>query len=1088
MFPGFTSDSRTLIGPGYSTKLQPSYDPYNRDQLINQIGESIDQLNHEYWDSASQLLHNCKYKRIREISSPNSTELSIYSHNIRSLSKNINELRENSMTLASKFDLLCFNETNCNIDNLPNGIDDLTIEGFYDPLIKNPARKSNKGGGLAIYVNKKACALEEIDALDIKNDQPLDGEFQCVRIRNFKCTGKTSVIVNTYRSPSRKVDKYIENVENLLSKLDRFLKNKQVLIVGDFNIDLVKYEHDKNSQSLVETMENRGCAQLISRPTRITDHSSTLIDHIYTNNLCNIVSTSVLTTDMSDHLATYALVDLKSTTVTMSLSTSNANDSEFRLFNAANNETYREFTRNETWYIPNDLGANAKYDYLMDTYGKHYNNAYPLMNNRCRRKNERKVPKPWILPWLENACERKNKFYHIWIAERTIESKRRYERMKSFTEKHCTLARKKFMSKYFDEHKSNSRKQWQMINNLLSRKPKKRETIRLKDENGDIINDPSKVADRFIEHFANTPSNIKRTLQEKSNPDAIFEYMPKSAVNSIFLRTVDPSEIDCVIKDLENKATLDTRAGPLKVANENKQFSNSVADVVTTSFREGVFPEKLKMARVIPIHKGGVKTDVSNYRPISLLPIFSKIYEKLMHKRIMEYLDKYNILCENQYGFRSGRSCEHALLNAQHTVLDTLNNKKVALLLLIDYSKAFDLVEHTVILNKLYHYGIRGKAHEWFKSYLGNRKQFVHANGVDSQTRDLEYGVPQGSILGPLLFILYINDLPNISKLAKFILYADDANIFITGDSVNEVMATLNELSPILVSWVSLNGLKLNLKKTNFMIFSRNKKRHQNIPEVIIDGTVIEQKTEARFLGVIIDDKLSWSAHINAVRRKMTRYTGIMYRLKNQLPVKVRLQIYHSFVQCHLNYCSTVWGFSSKSLLDSLFRAQKRGIRAVMPGFVRYFYTDGEYPSHTKSCFNEYKIPTIYNLIFINSTLMMHRIFWLPSTLPPSIHNLISPQAPIVDDTMNDDISQWQKIYSGVVYQKSLSYKGPLLYLHKNQPKIDQKRFNNIKILRKAIKRSVIESQSSGDTHEWIPENNLLHNIKGLRSSRRINQ
>ena len=118
----------------------------------------------------------------------------------------------------------------------------------------------------------------------------------------------------------------------------------------------------------------------------------------------------------------------------------------------------------------------------------------------------------------------------------------------------------------------------------------------------------------------------------------------------------------------------------------------------------------------------------------------------------------------------------------------------------------------------------------------------------------------------------------------------------------------------------------------------------------------------------------------------------------------------------------------------------------------------------------------------------MHRIFWLPSTLPPSIHNLISPQAPIVDDTMNDDISQWQKIYSGVVYQKSLSYKGPLLYLHKNQPKIDQKRFNNIKILRKAIKRSVIESQSSGDTHEWIPENNLLHNIKGLRSSRRINQ
>ena len=206
-----------------------------------------------------------------------------------------------------------------------------------------------------------------------------------------------------------------------------------------------------------------------------------------------------------------------------------------------------------------------------------------------------------------------------------------------------------------------------------------------------------------------------------------------------------------------------------------------------------------------------VSGDIKNYRPISLLATFSKVFEKLMHNRVINFLDTYNILCENQYGFRPGRSCEHALLNAKDRILNSMSKKQVTLLLLIDFSKAFDLVDHSILLNKLEHYGIRGIALNWFKSYLKNRNQFVSIGTSESSAKQIIYGVPQGSILGPLLFIIYINDLPQISEIAKFIMYADDANIFLTGENINEVYDKLKILSDVLVKWVDNNGLALNL-------------------------------------------------------------------------------------------------------------------------------------------------------------------------------------------------------------------------------------------------------------------------------------
>ena len=1039
----------------------------------------------------SEILVNCKYKRPEHAITPSDNELSIFSLNVQSLTNKISNLREN-INYYEKFDALLFNEANCIVEKLPNGIDDILLDNFHIPKVKKPARTSGKGGGLVIYINKRICGEGDMIEFDPYSEPENNcGEFQFIKIQNCKGNRKTVILGNAYRSPapSNRPENFNKLFDKILQKLNtNRYANKIKYIVGDFNQDLIKYDNDDDCQNLIDNAHNNGFMQIVSRPTRITEHSATLIDHVYTNNIDSTLSCNILTLDLSDHLAIHTRISLGSTTVqSRRFSAHSRNDKvNIRIFNEANDSIFKQLIYEESWEeaLSDTLDAQSAYSKFDETYMKHYNKAYPLKSDHVRRKNERKNPKPWILPWLEDACARKNNLYHEFVNRPTPENKAKYEKLNEFCAKHVDIAKAKYHKAYFEKYKENSRKQWQMINGLLNRNKRGNGHIsRIVENDGTTRTKSNEIAESFNKYFCNIASTLKQNSNSPGNfeTNSYSEYLKNPVSNSMHLNDTDAGEIYTTIKSFMNKATKDTKMSALKIANGSYTFTNALAGVINKSFQQGIFPSQLKIARVSPIHKEGPKCYVSNYRPISLLSSFSKIYEKLMHIRILKFLESNDSLFEMQYGFRPGRSCEHALLNAQNTLLQSLNNRQVSLLLLIDFSKAFDMVDHAVLLRKLHHYGIRGPALTWLKSYLSNRKQFVSVNNSDSKTMEIAYGVPQGSILGPLFFIIYINDIPGIAKFAKFILYADDANIIVTADTIEEVYIQLLNLITNLVKWVRCNGLALNLKKTKYMIFSRSK---VDLPSpLVISQMPIERKTETRFLGVIIDESLKWSRHVKTVLSKMSRYVGIMYKIKKLLPLKARLQVYHSFIQSHINYCSLVWGFCAKSNIEAIFSKQKKGMRAVIPGYVNFYFRDGLIPGHTKSAFNEYTILTVHNIIALNAFLIIEKTRLFPSLLPPSITSTIPSNSPIPGSS-HDDCETWLQVYNTSIYRNSLFFKGPMLYSTSGiRESLENNVFFTIKSFKIKLRNIILNWQSEGDKTEWKPDNFVLSKFNGLRSS-----
>ena len=292
--------------------------------------------------------------------------------------------------------------------------------------------------------------------------------------------------------------------------------------------------------------------------------------------------------------------------------------------------------------------------------------------------------------------------------------------------------------------------------------------------------------------------------------------------------------------------------------------------------------------------------DINNFRPISLLSIFDKIIEKLMHTKLYQFLEDNDIIYTNQYGFRKHMSTIHALIQITEKIKSSIEAGKVGVGIFIDLKKAFDNVNHDILLMKLDHYGVRGTANEWFRSYLSNRKQYVFFNGHASEQKSTLFGVPQGSVLGPLLFLIYINDLPDFSDVLKSFLFADDTNIYYEADNLHDLEFIVNKELKGLHQWLSVNRLSLNISKTNFVIFHPYNRPLSESITLKINKKAITEKTRIKYLGALIDSTLCWKPHTDNLSKKIARAMGIMYKVRPFVNSHIMLNLYYSLVYPHL--------------------------------------------------------------------------------------------------------------------------------------------------------------------------------------------
>ena len=378
------------------------------------------------------------------------------------------------------------------------------------------------------------------------------------------------------------------------------------------------------------------------------------------------------------------------------------------------------------------------------------------------------------------------------------------------------------------------------------------------------------------------------------------------------------------------------------------------------SFYSGTVPDQFKVARVVPIHKKGSTCLVSNYRPISLLSIFNKLIEKLMYNRIISFLEKFSILYNNQFGFRSKHSTTQALLLLTDKIQRSIDKGMFCSGIFLDLCKAFDTVNHKILLTKLQYYGIRGVSNDWFASYLSNRRQFVSLNGINSDYQTITCGVPQGSVLGPLLFLLYINDMPKCSNILEFHLFADDTNLFLNNPNIINLETDLNTELEKVSQWLYANKLSLNIDKTSFVVFHSPQRRILHNMNLRISNTSIKSDTCVKYLGLILDSNLNWKAYIHELSKKISRGIGVLSKLRYYVKKNILKQLYYSLIYPYLTYGLLLWGNTYSSSIKPLIILQKRAMRII---------TFSKPDEHSEPLFKELEIPKLGDLVCLHNAL-----------------------------------------------------------------------------------------------------------------------
>ncbi len=530
--------------------------------------------------------------------------------------------------------------------------------------------------------------------------------------------------------------------------------------------------------------------------------------------------------------------------------------------------------------------------------------------------------------------------------------------------------------------------------------------------NGDTISDRQSIANKINEYFVKKGPKLASKI--KNERVSIHRFLKRKNPHSLQFSPVTKTEITNIINDLDSgKATGYDEISPQILKWSTPIIIDPLCKIINKCIRTGTYPDILKIAKVMALHKGGDQSNVDNYRPISILSQLNKIIEKLIHKRLVSFFTKYKILSNQQ-----------TLLIAFLVCTKNWNSA----VLFIDLKAAFDTIDKNILLQKLDHYGVRGNTLKLLQSYLSNRKQYIKCKNIESLMMDVVCGVPQGSVLGPLLFIIFINDIFDCSNFDA-VLFADDAALIIQAHNLKKLSKMINVEAKSFLTLLNTNKLTLNYKKTKFMIFTKKNytQRFKNKFKVNINKQNIQQVDEFKYLGVIIDHRLSWSKHIEYLRTKISQAAGIVRKTVNVIPLRANMLIYNSLVDSYLRYGITSWGTCSDTLKYSLQALQNRVIRNIMS-------TSTEFSNENSiiQYYQQLKVMNIDNLYTNELTKFMHSV--VNKYSPPAFDHHFVEVTPSYTTRYNENALFEIPIPRTCLGKKSIKFVGPHKWTNTPRP------------------------------------------------------
>lgn len=811
------------------------------------------------------------------------------------------------------------------------------IENFQitSAFIRN---HSIHGGSLIMCKNNLKCK-ERKDILNLSIERIV--ELSCVETENF-------VIVCVYRPPTGDFNLFESTMEEVLRKVCN--KNKSVAVCGDFNCNLL--EDSSIRDRLICLFKSSDLHYQFLEPTRITATTATCIDNIFCN--CMPVQKSVISSLTSDHCGQQ--ISFNENVIYSSPTTRTC-----RPIPIGRMEKFREKIKvkiPKITYTPGD--PDTLYKKFFNCIKEEFDHTFPT-----KVVTPRTITK--FSDWATTGIfKSRNRLYELYDMKRYDTSPTFVEYVKKYSKlfkKVCSLAKSIFIRDKITKSSNKIKATWEVINRESGKiKPRDSSfTLKIEDK---VINTDADVAETFEEYFTNIPLITTSTLNSSASEAGKLLKSCVSPCEVMFsFKYIDSADVIKTFRSLNLKNTSDLFGISVKfIGYIINDIATYLADIFNDCITEGVFPDLMKHSKIVPLFKSGNKHDPTNFRPISILPALSKIFEKIINEQLLEHFVGNSLFHREQYGFTKGRSTTDAGTALLKHIFEAWENSQNALGIFCDLSKAFDCVDHQTLINKLQHYGIHDTALKLVKSYLNSRIQRVDVNGKLSSGSAAAMGVPQGSILGPFLFLIYINDLPFFAQeFCKIVLFADDTSLIFNINRSTNNFDDVNDALAQILKWFTINNLQLNAKKTKCINFVLPNVK-SSTADLKLNKDKLELVDTTVFLGITLDSKLQWNPHLTALAGRLSSAAFAIKKIRQLTDVKTARLVYFSYFHSIMSYGILIWGKAAE--IQTIFILQKRAIRYIYKLQAR---------SSLREFFKEIGILTVASQYIYNCIMYVHQ-------------------------------------------------------------------------------------------------------------------